>query len=72
MALHGLVMAWGYRNVAGALRRDPGEGGLRLAYFVVTAIYNLTEAAFKVTHPVWIAFLLAIAAVPEPPHREDG
>ena len=71
VALHGLVMAWGYRNVAGALRRDPGKGGLRLAYFVVAAIYNLTEAAFKVTHPVWIAFILAVTAVPGPPRQED-
>jgi O-antigen ligase len=71
VALLGLVMAWGYRNVVGAFNRDPEAGRLRLAYFAAAAVYNLTEAAFKGTHLVWIAFLLAVTIVPEPPHRED-
>lgn len=70
LALLGLVMAQGYRNVVGVFRRDPGAGRLRLAYFVVAALYNLTEAAFKGTHPVGIAFLLAATAVPEASSRE--
>lgn len=72
VALLSLVMAWGYRNVGSALRRDPEAGRLRLAYFVVAAVYNLTEAAFKATHLVWIAFLLAVTIVPEPSRQEDG
>jgi len=62
--LLGFVIAWGFRNVVGALRRDPKLGGLRLAFFVAAILYNLTEAAFKVMHPVWIAFLLAVTVVP--------
>jgi len=62
--LLGFVIAWGLRNVVGALRRDPKLGGLRLAFFVAAILYNLTEAAFKVMHPVWIAFLLAVTVVP--------
>ena len=69
--LLGLVMVWGYRDIVGGLRRDPQTNGLRLAYFVVAAIYNLTEHAFRELHPVWIAFLLAVTAVPEAPHRTD-
>jgi O-antigen ligase len=72
LALLGFVMAWGYRNVVGSLRRDPELGRLRLAFFVVAVLYNLTEAAFKVMHPVWIAFLLAITLVPDPLRQEDG
>ena len=72
LALLGFVMVWGYRNVIGTLRRDPEAGGLRLAYFVVAAVYNLTEAAFKGFHLVWIVCLLAITVVPEPSSREDG
>ena len=34
---------------------------LGLAFLVVALAYNLTEAAFKMMHPVWIAFLLAVA-----------
>src|SRR5437867_1880871 len=71
LALFGLVMVWGYRNVVDAIRSDPEAGRLRLAYFVVAAVYNLTEAAVKAAHPVWIAFLLAVAVSPEPSRRED-
>jgi O-antigen ligase len=70
IGLLALLMASGYRNVVGALRRDPELGGLKLAYFMVAVIYNLTEAAFKVMHPVWIVFLLAITVVPDPKNRK--
>ena len=71
LALICLVMAWGYRNIVRAFRRDPEAARLRLAYFVVAAVYNLTEAAFRELHPVWIAFLLAVIVVPEALSRED-
>ena len=58
-----LVMAWGYRNVVGSLRQDPELGRLKLVYFVVGVVYNLTEAAFRAMHPIWIVFLLAITVV---------
>ncbi|PYX52344.1 MAG: hypothetical protein DMG76_29480 [Acidobacteria bacterium] len=66
-ALLAVVIAAGYRNLAGASRHDPDTGGLRLAYFVAGAAYGLTEAAFRVLSPVWIVFLLAISAVPRGP-----
>jgi O-antigen ligase len=69
--LLGFVMAWGYRNVIRALLRDPEAGRLRLAFFVVAAIYNLTEHAFRELHPVWIAFLLAVILIPEPLHQSS-
>src|SRR2546425_693243 len=72
VALLSFVMAWGYRNVVGSLHRDPELGRLKLAFFVVALLYNLTEAAFKVMHPVWIIFLLAVTAVPKLPHRDHG
>jgi O-antigen ligase len=72
VVLLGLVMVWGYRNVIDAFRRDPKGARLRLAYFVVAAVYNLTEAAFKGLHLVWIVCLLAITVVPEHSHHQDG
>jgi len=63
-----VIIAAGYRNVLNVYRRDPKAGSIRLALFIVALIYSLTEAAFKVSHPLWIAFLLAVAAVP--PLRE--
>jgi exopolysaccharide production protein ExoQ len=64
VALLAFVMAWGYRHIVGALPRDPNLATLRLALFMAAVLYNLTEAAFKVMHPVWIAFLLAVTVVP--------
>lgn len=65
LALLGLVMACGYRNVFRLLRGDSETVNLKLAYMVVAAAYNLTEFAFKEIHPLWIVFLLAVMAVPE-------
>lgn len=64
VALLGFVLAWGYRNVIDELYKDPELGGLRFALFMAAVLYNLTEAAFKVMHPVWIAFLLSVVIVP--------
>jgi len=67
VALLGLVIAWGYRNVTRTLPRDPETGSLKLAFFVVALLYNLTEHAFRELHPVWIVLLLAITVVSRPP-----
>jgi O-antigen ligase len=66
----GLMMVWGYRNVVRSLQMDPELGRLKLALFVVTVIFNLTEATFKVMHPVWITFLLAIMVIPISANRK--
>ena len=34
---------------------------LRLTFLIVALIYNVTEAAFKMMHPVWLALLFALA-----------
>ena len=31
---------------------------------MAAALFNITEAAFKVMHPIWIVFLLAITEQP--------
>jgi exopolysaccharide production protein ExoQ len=59
------VIISGYRNVVNRLTWDPEAGSLQLAYFVVGLIYNLTEAAIHTGSLVWMAFVLAIAAVPK-------
>jgi O-antigen ligase len=54
----------GYRRVVESVRSQQGGfGSLLLAYFLVTVVYNFTEAAFKMMHPVWFCFLLAIGAM---------
>jgi O-antigen ligase len=58
-----VVFITSYRNVIAALRHDPASGSFRLAYFVVAIVYNFTESAIRIMHPVWILFLLAGTAV---------
>lgn len=64
VTLLAVLIVTGYRNILTAFRDNPEAAGLRLAFFVVALIYNLTEAAFRTQNPVWIIFLLAIIAVP--------
>lgn len=68
LAVLAVAIAWGYRNVAAAFRGNRGAGALCLAFFVVALLYNVTEGAFKTMHPVWLAFLFAVA-VPATPRR---
>jgi O-antigen ligase len=68
LVILGYQILWGYRNAVNAL---PGDGKLKLAVVVVTVILNLTEATFKVVHPVWVVFMLLIMAVPAAARQEQ-
>jgi O-antigen ligase len=61
MFLATLVVS-GYAHIMKTFRRDPGLAAFMLGLFSAICVYNLTEAAFKGIHPLWIAFLLAVAA----------
>jgi len=61
-ALLGLLIVTGYTNIIRSYRRDPVWGSLRMALFLSAIVTGLTEAAFRVMGPPWIAFLLASAA----------
>ena len=67
-----LLMAQGYRRIVDAYRSNVGLSTLRLAVFTTAVAYNVTEATFKVMHPIWIVFLLAIAAPSLDGRDEDG
>ena len=61
----GLVLIWlilidGYRRSVKAFRRIPALGGLLIAYVLSAMVYNVTEAGFRMLHPMWIFFLLAV------------
>lgn len=71
IALLGTLILTGYRNVLAVFRRDPHAGRIRLAFFTAGVIYSLTEAGFRMMSPIWIGFLLAIAAVPPEPRRRN-
>jgi O-antigen ligase len=65
VGLIAFVIINGYRQASRMLRQDHRAGSIRLAYVVAAAVYNLTEAAFKTMHPMWLALLLAATSVPE-------
>ena len=59
------ILLWtGYRNIIRLMQRDKEAGQRRLGYFVIGVVYNLTEAGFRSTDLIWIAFLIAIISVP--------
>jgi len=72
VVLLGLVAVQGYGATARMLRLDSALGRIKLACFVVAAIYNLTEHAFRELHPVWIGFLLAVVVIPEPRNQSPS
>jgi O-antigen ligase len=63
LSLLAVVLVRGYQRVVRGGRQDTDTGSLMLAYFVVAVIYSLTEAGFRMFSPVWIVFLLSVAAV---------
>ena len=74
VVLLGAQFIAGYGNIITAVRRRMPAASFLFALLVVAAIYNMTEAAFKVMHPMWIAFLFAIIAVPnfESPRKKQA
>jgi exopolysaccharide production protein ExoQ len=64
LGLLSALVVTGYRNIISGMRRDPGTGSLKLAFFAVAIVYNFTEAGFRETTLIWIFFLIAIAYVP--------
>ena len=69
VALLGVLIATGYRNVIGAYRRDPDIGSLRIAFFLATIVTGFTEAVFRMMAPLWVVFLVATAAAQWTPQR---
>jgi O-antigen ligase len=59
-----VMLASGYRHVVQMIRKDPAAAGFTGGLRGAVILYNLTEAAFKAIHPLWIGVLLAIATVP--------
>ncbi len=63
LVMLGLILVTGGRKVISSLRFDAEMGSLRLAIFVVAIVYNFTEAGFRIFSPIWLAFLLSVAAL---------
>jgi exopolysaccharide production protein ExoQ len=64
VALFAFVILTGYRDALATLRRDRCTGGLKLACLVAGIMYSLTEAGFRMMHPVWLSTMMAAVVVP--------
>ena len=58
----GVMILGGYFKIVRALRWDPDKESLALALFTIALIYNMTEAAFKMSDAVWLFFLWAVVS----------
>jgi exopolysaccharide production protein ExoQ len=72
VALLTILLAYAYSRIITDLRCMTQVASLWLAYFIVTVTYNLSEAAFKMMHPIWIILLLAAMAVRKAPLLEES
>jgi O-antigen ligase len=71
IGLLALLLLVGYQTIIARLHRFPSSGCLMLAYFVIGIVFNFTEAAFfRISHPAWFVFLLAITKVPDKPRAK--
>ncbi len=66
------LIVTGYGAIIRTLRIQPEMNRLKLALFVVAVVYSYTEAGFRSTSTMWIAFLIAIAVVPQVRVRQGG
>jgi len=62
ISLIALILVRGYFWTAGAFRRDPALGALLVAFVVTAAIYNITEAGFRMLGPGWFFLLFSVVA----------
>ena len=60
LGLIGLIFLGGYLRAVKTFRREPALGSLLVAYILTEMVYNITEAGFRMLHPMWIFFLLAV------------
>jgi exopolysaccharide production protein ExoQ len=60
VGLIALILTQGYRSAVAAFRLDPALGSLLAAYVLTAAIYNITEAGFRMLNPVWFFLLLSV------------
>jgi exopolysaccharide production protein ExoQ len=59
------MIVTGYKHAIAAVRQDPYNGSLALAFLLVAVVYNLSEAGFRAISLVWFFFLLAVTTRPE-------
>jgi O-antigen ligase len=60
VGLISIILVTGYGRAVKAFRLNPKVGGLFLAYIIVSTVYSITEAGFRMLDPIWIFLLLSV------------
>jgi O-antigen ligase len=60
LGLISLILISGYMRAVAGFRRSPSVSGLMMAYIIIFAFYNITEAGFRTVGTSWVFLLLAI------------
>lgn len=60
VALIALILLVAYRRITAAWSYRPRAAGLMLGYLVALALYNISEAGFRLLSPTWFFLLLVI------------
>jgi exopolysaccharide production protein ExoQ len=60
IGLIGLIFFSAYRGAIRTFRCTPTLGSLLIAYILTAMVYNITEAGFRMLHPMWVFYLLAV------------
>jgi len=72
VGLLGALLIAGYRHISQLFRRDRSVATLMFALFTAVIIYNFTEAALKGIHPLWVALILSVLAIPSLGQQEEA
>ncbi len=59
-----------YRNSKRELFVDFRYGALKLGYFIICIVYNLTEAGFRGLNPIWVMFIFLALRIPTQSRRQ--
>jgi exopolysaccharide production protein ExoQ len=60
VGLIAMLLFFGYQRAYAAFRLNPEVGNLMLASVATVAIYNITEAGFRILTPTWMLLLLVL------------
>jgi exopolysaccharide production protein ExoQ len=62
LSLIATILITGFRRAIAAVKRYPSFAGLLVAYVMVSIVYSITEAGFRMLDPIWFYLLLAIVS----------
>jgi exopolysaccharide production protein ExoQ len=67
-----MVFVAAYKNIRKEVMAGSSYGAMKLAFMIITLIYNMTEATFDRLNLIWFALLLTFIEYPAPRKKENS